>query len=152
MQSNLITISSKYTLISPCYIVGITDNDKATAYQSNNERLDVMFEFQDIESGIKEYRVVIYETRYGVKQKFWPKDSQYNIYNPASPSSTKISSSVDGLSLRDGALYSLHVTALNRALLASSHETNGVTVDTTPPQKPKVNCFVFNDYYYLFPF
>jgi hypothetical protein len=40
--------------------------------------------------------------------------------------------------LKDGALYSLHVTALNRALLASSHETNGVTVDTTPPQKPKV--------------
>ena len=100
--------------------------------------MDVMFEFQDIESGIKEYRVIIYETRYGVKQKFWPKDSHYNISKPLSPSHTKVSTPIDKLSLKDGAMYSLHVTALNRALLASSHETSGVIVDTTPPQEPKV--------------
>lgn len=38
-----------------------------------------------------------------------------------------------GLSLRQGALYSMRVAAVNKAGYMSSFETNGVIIDTTPP-------------------
>ncbi|XP_053407458.1 uncharacterized protein LOC123547213 isoform X2 [Mercenaria mercenaria] len=123
----------------------ISDNNKKLTYQSDNTKMDLTYEFEDPESGIKEYRIIIYETKYGVKQKFWPRDSHYNISQPPTPFFTKITTLLNGLSMTDGAQYSLHVTALNRALLASSHETSGVTVDTTEPQPPKVHIGLFKD-------
>lgn len=98
-----------------------------------------MYEFEDPESGIQEYRTVIYETKFGLKQKFWPPNDHYNISKPSSPYNGKVKTTVENLLMNDGALYTLHVTALNGALLASSHETNGITIDTSPPQAPKVN-------------
>jgi CheY-specific phosphatase CheX len=40
---------------------------------------------------------------------------------------------VAGLSLLNGRQYSVEVTALNKARLATKHESHGVIVDTTPP-------------------
>ena len=122
--------------LSPPILTEISDNIEDHAYQQQNNMMHLKWQFKDEESGIVEYRTVIYETKYGVKQKFWPEHERFNSTIP--PMSGKVSVKLDRLSLQDGALYSLHVTALNGALLATSHESSGVTVDTTPPMAPKV--------------
>jgi hypothetical protein len=38
-----------------------------------------------------------------------------------------------GLRLQNGRKYSVEVTALNKAKLATKHESHGVIVDTSPP-------------------
>ena len=43
-----------------------------------------------------------------------------------------------GLTLHNGASYSVKVTAINRAKMATAMESTGVTVDTTPPVILKV--------------
>ncbi|KAL4222207.1 hypothetical protein ACF0H5_018245 [Mactra antiquata] len=118
---------------------GISETETGLAYQAENSKLHLMWDFMDPESGIQEYRTVIYETKYGVKQKFWPQIEKYNKTVPPTPTFTKTTVTLDNISMKDGATYSLHVTALNRALLSTSHETTGVTIDTTPPDVPKVH-------------
>lgn len=46
---------------------------------------------------------------------------------------------LDGIILQNGALYALQVTAVNRAKMATSEESKGVMVDTTPPVVLRVN-------------
>lgn len=45
-----------------------------------------------------------------------------------------------GLSLRQGALYTVRVAAVNNAGYMSSFETNGVIIDTTPPLVSSSTC------------
>ena len=123
---------------TPPLMTHISDTDGDTPYQSNNESMHLKWKFKDYESGIKEYRTVIFETREGVKQKFWPESSSYNQSVPLSKFSAEMNVVLGNLSLQDGGKYSLHVTSINGALLSTAHESIGVVVDTTPPIAPKV--------------
>lgn len=128
---------------TPPVMTFISDNSQGLMYQSDNTQLQLEWEFYDSESGIDEYRTIIFETRYGVKQKYWPTNERNNITSPISPYSAKIQTSIKGLSLQDGVTYSLQVNALNGARLATAHETKGVTIDTTRPDAPTVRYFCF---------
>ena len=69
----------------------------------------------------------------GRKTKFWPELSDFHPIRLNVTSSTEEQLHLDGLSLQNGAAYSVKVTAINRAKMATAEESEGVTVDTTPP-------------------
>ncbi|WAR20850.1 CRB-like protein [Mya arenaria] len=125
--------------LTPPIMTEISDNDNGQSYQSDNTYLSLKWNFQDEESGISLYRVTIYESIFGNKQKNWPQTEQYNETKPVSPYNGRIHIVLDNLSLKDGHKYSLHVSALNGAKLSTSHETQGCTIDTTPPDLPNVH-------------
>ncbi|KAK7493737.1 hypothetical protein BaRGS_00015066 [Batillaria attramentaria] len=107
--------------------------ENKTRYQQRDDTLDLTWEFQDLDSGIAEYRCQILELFQGRKSKFWPVTDDNHVIrlNATSPPATELH--LDGVKLQNGAAYSLKVTALNRAKMATSEESEGVTIDTTPP-------------------
>lgn len=123
---------------TPPVMTELLDNRLDSNFQSNNTAMDLEWNFYDYESGISEYRVTVFESRYGLKQKFWPKQIPFNVITPLDPFNARIYSPLTEVKLQDGVTYTLHVTALNGGLLSTSHETKGVTIDTTPPNKPEV--------------
>ena len=123
---------------TPPIMTELSDTNTGSLYQSQKSTMHLKWNFRDEESGIKEYRTVIYETKAGVKQRFWPNHSPYNLTNPSSKFSGRMLVTLDQLNMKDGGRYSLHVTSVNGALLSTAHESIGVTVDTTKPNKPKV--------------
>ena len=123
---------------TPPIMTKLSDTENDVPYQSDNTTMHLRWSFKDDESGIKEYRTVIYETKEGIKQKFWPRHSSYNLSEPLSEFSGDIDVLLDNLSLNDGGKYSVHVTSVNGALLSMAHESVGVVVDTTPPRVAKV--------------
>ncbi|XP_046568758.1 uncharacterized protein LOC124277142 [Haliotis rubra] len=102
-------------------------------YQSDSSHLGVKWYFTDEESGILEYRYTIFEKIGGQKKKFWPKDETFAVIEVE-----KADIQLDSLPLTNGAQYTTSVTALNNALLATSVESSGVVIDTTPPTVKKV--------------
>ena len=50
----------------------------------------------------------------------------------------KMERALGDLNMEDGGIYSLHITAFDGALLATAHESSGVTIDTTQPSEPTV--------------
>jgi len=124
-------------LTSPI-MTAMADTLDGGRFQSDNSVMQISWNFEDWESGIEMYKFQIQESYHGVKQAFWPSDNSFKETRPVNPSAGQIQMSVSDLSLKDGATYSLHVTALNRARLSTAHETTGVTVDTSPPSQPKV--------------
>lgn len=125
--------------LTPPILTEISGSEQGVAYQNQKEELRLAWEFRDSESGIEEYRTIIYETKYGIKQKFWPTNDNFNSSKPLSPYVTKTEVTLSNLNMNDGALYTLHVTAINGALLSTAHETDGVTIDTTAPSAPGVH-------------
>ena len=123
---------------TPPIMTEISDSDNSLPYQSDNTMLYLRWNFRDDESGIAEYRTLIYETKHGVKQKIWPQSSPYNVSVPESEIARRMYVILEGLALQDGGKYSLHVTAQNGALMTTAHESVGVIVDTTAPNTPKV--------------
>ncbi|KAK3084977.1 hypothetical protein FSP39_022291 [Pinctada imbricata] len=70
-----------------------------------------------------------------MKTRFWPDNKKYEIFSVDEPFyNTLIKQKLNGLNLQSGAKYSIHVTALNQATMSSSHESEGVIVDTTSPK------------------
>ena len=124
---------------TPPVMTEISDTDSGSLFQSNKSTMHIKWNFRDDESGIKEYRTVIYETKEGIKQRFWPKSTPYNLTSPLSKFSGQMQVTLDQLHMTNGGKYSLHVTSINGALLSTAHESIGVTVDTTPPNEPKVS-------------
>ena len=123
---------------SPPIMTKLSDTENGAPYQSEKTALHLRWSFKDDESGIKEYRTVIYETKEGIKQKFWPKYAAFNSSEPLSEFSGDMNVFLGNLSLSDGGKYSAHVTSINGALLSTAHESKGVVVDTTPPTISKV--------------
>ena len=123
---------------TPPIMTEILDEEHNARFQSNNTAMHLMWNFRDDESGIKEYRTTIFETKEGIKQQFWPEHTPFNLMKPVSEYYGKVDVIVDELALRNGGKYSLHVTAINGALLSTGHESPGVIVDTTAPLAPKV--------------
>jgi len=124
--------------LTPPVMTEMADTRDGSRYQSDNNALNLRWNFEDWESGIKLYKVQILESYHGIKQTFWPITESYNVSYLLNPFDGKIQVSLGGLQMKNGHVYSLHVLALNQAHLSTTHETSGVIVDTTPPLKPKV--------------
>ncbi|KAJ8312545.1 hypothetical protein KUTeg_009918 [Tegillarca granosa] len=109
------------------------DTADGSRYQSSKDKLNLKWKFDDSDSGIKEYRFFINQMMHGIKSRFWPQHEQFTTTTPASQFQALMNKEINGLSLTDGAKYSVHVTAINGALMSTSHESEGVIVDTSPP-------------------
>lgn len=123
---------------TPPALVEMSDSEDSFPFQSNNSVMHLSWHFIDEESGIKEFRTMILETKEGVKQKFWPVDEPYNLSVPVTKFPGKTDVVLENLTLKNGGKYSLHVTSLNGALLSTAHESDGVIIDMTAPNTPKV--------------
>ena len=123
---------------TPPVMTDLSDEENNQPFQSNSTAMHLKWNFRDDESGIKEYRAVIFEMKEGIKQQFWPNHKSYNLMTPVSEYNGNMDVVVDKLGLKDGGKYSVHVTAINGALLSTAHESKGVIVDTTAPRAPKV--------------
>nr|KAG5689777.1 hypothetical protein BaRGS_011578 [Batillaria attramentaria] len=104
-----------------------------TLYQTRSDALDFTWEFRDPESGISEYRCVVLEVFQGTKSRFWPDHQDFHSVQLNETSSTSQRLHLEGLSLMNGGSYSLKVTAVNGAKVATAGESGVVTIDTTPP-------------------
>ncbi|KAK7496780.1 hypothetical protein BaRGS_00011989, partial [Batillaria attramentaria] len=113
--------------------------DNQTQYQTRDDVLHFIWQFEDPESGVAEYRCVISEQKNGGEGQFWPEDADsYVIYlNSTSPTYGDIH--LHNLQLENGAAYSLIVTAVNHAKMATTEQSESVTVDTTPPDVLRVS-------------
>lgn len=107
--------------------------ENRTRYQLRDDVLDFAFEFLDPESGISEYRCVVYQMHQGIKSKFWPAQTDYYLIRLNGTSSTAEQLRLAGQRLQNGGAYSVKVTAMNRARLSRAEESESVTVDTTAP-------------------
>lgn len=126
----------------------LLDTPDGSKYQSSKEQLNIKWKFDDTDSGIKEYRYFINQMMHGTKSRFWPQQEQFVTAIPLSPFQSSMKEEMIGLGLTDGAKYSLHVTAINGALMSTSHESEGVIVDTSPPVMTKV--LLFNKIYFMY--
>ncbi|WAQ98196.1 hypothetical protein MAR_022569, partial [Mya arenaria] len=124
--------------LTPPIMTEISNLDNGQIYQSDNSKLSLTWNYQDEESGIDLYRVTIFESKYGIKQKYWPNGKKYNETKPISAFNGRMQVVLDNLSLEDGSRYSLQVSAINGAKLSTSHETQGCIIDTTFPEPPNV--------------
>ncbi|XP_070206105.1 uncharacterized protein [Littorina saxatilis] len=112
--------------------------ENRTLYQQSQDVLHFLMEFDDPESGVEEYRCVVFEAFHGTKSKIWPELSDFHPISLNVTSSPSQQLHLPGLSLQNGAAYNLKVTAVNRAKMATAEESEAVTVDTTPPDILKV--------------
>lgn len=139
-ESEVTAESNGFTVdLTPPVLQYMSDNNDNAEYQKETSSLTLKWSFIDKESIVTEYRVVILEKRNGITQKFWPADKTFNLTTPVSPYFGEMSIEQKNLTLKEGVTYALKVTALNGAGLSFSHETKGVTVDSSPPNRPKVN-------------
>ena len=83
-------------------------------------------------------RLAILLHAFGTVDPIWPPGKDYEIVEPDPSNDFIAERNITGLSLQNGRRYSLEVTAINHAGLASKHVSHGVTVDTTPPVMQKV--------------
>ncbi|XP_061188852.1 uncharacterized protein LOC133197029 [Saccostrea echinata] len=123
---------------TPPYLISIRDNENGEIYQTDDNFLKLRWQFEDSESGIKEYRYTVYEYLHGTKKRFWPKMEMFLTTLP-NPKSGTVAVDFDEQILVAGAKYSVHVTAINMAQLSTSHESEGVIIDPTPPVIFKVH-------------
>ncbi|KAK3589126.1 hypothetical protein CHS0354_017092 [Potamilus streckersoni] len=122
---------------TPPNILFLEDSQNGEKFQSDKSKLSLRWDFEDAESGIAEYRYVVNELYMGRHRVIVPKNGKFETLIP-SPASL-INLDLNTLNLLDGALYTVQVTALNKAKLSSSHESAGIIVDTSPPSLSKVH-------------
>lgn len=106
-----------------------------TSFQQSDSSLHFTWNFEDSESGLAEYRDVVSQLLHRTKTRFWPLGGtdQHVVKLGQSTWNSTQSLVLPGLSLVNGATYSVKVTAVNWASMAAVEESKGVTVDTTPP-------------------
>ncbi|XP_061168901.1 uncharacterized protein LOC133178169 [Saccostrea echinata] len=122
---------------TPPNLIFIQDNIHKRRYQTNENLLNLRWQFEDEESGIKEYRYAVLESLHGMKKRIWPKTETFLT---AFPNSSMGTTAIDlNKHLLIGATYSVHVIAINVAHLSTAHESEGVTIDPTPPIMVKVH-------------
>ena len=112
-------------------------------FQQDDTSLRFVWKFQDPDSGLAEYRCSVLQRLHGVETQFWPAGGgggtdQHVV--PVNATSEKVTQDLHlpGLSLVNGASYSVKVTAVNKARMSATAGSGGVTVDTTPPVVGKV--------------
>ncbi|XP_061177745.1 uncharacterized protein LOC133186528 [Saccostrea echinata] len=121
---------------TPPNVIMIRDCLSGNGYQADDKNIFLRWKFEDQESDIKEYRVLINRLEAGQKLKIWPENMDYQIFESSSKEAERYNIS---LSLASGYKYFAHITAINRADLSTTHESNGVVIDITPPTLIKVH-------------
>lgn len=124
---------------TPPELVRISTSQQSR-FQQQDDHLDFRWEFRDPESGIAEYRCVVLERYQGQQVQFWPESDQPHVIHPNDSSLAERVQELhlSALRLQHGATYSIEVFAINRAKMAAAEESQGVTIDTTPPVVWKV--------------
>ncbi|KAK7460764.1 hypothetical protein BaRGS_00038811, partial [Batillaria attramentaria] len=102
-------------------------------YQQQDDVLNFTWHFKDPESGIAEYRCVVFENYQGTRSKVWPEQTDFHVIQVDETLPQAHELPLTGMHLYNGGSYSLKVTAVNRAKISTSGETDEVTIDTTPP-------------------
>ncbi|KAJ8321023.1 hypothetical protein KUTeg_002610 [Tegillarca granosa] len=121
--------------LTPPLLVHIGDGNaqgKDIDYQSSDTSLTANFKFYDDESGVDHYKIQIYQLYHGSRHQIFPDPNQDTF--------TK-----SGLSLKQGALYSIRIGATNKAAFVAAFETNGVQIDTSPPKIHWVRVGTFSE-------
>ncbi|XP_052073991.1 uncharacterized protein LOC127711867 [Mytilus californianus] len=133
MRSDGFTIDQTPPIVKYLY-----DTEDGKHYQSNGTRLNLKWEFEDPESGMKEYRYYIEDFHQGQGQKFYPKGQDY-ITLPITEKNITATVVLSNLNLLSGHKYSVKVVAINHADMPTSQESTGVMIDTTPPVLDKIH-------------
>ncbi|XP_013400547.1 uncharacterized protein LOC106166509 [Lingula anatina] len=143
-QMSAVTTDGYFVDLTPPVLNFISQSEEGLLYQSSDSYIYARWQYDDQESGILEYRVTVFQSYHGQKQRFWPYDQRDKSYTMEDGEKQFIFNK-SSLKLDNGAKYSLHVTAINRALLSANYETKGVTVDTTPPVIKDVHVGLFEE-------
>ncbi|XP_066298079.1 uncharacterized protein [Branchiostoma lanceolatum] len=99
-------------------------------YSPSTTDLSVNWEFDDVESGIDHYKLAVFQYHGGSRLQIYP--AQKNNWVTVEGSAAGWTSSAP-LTLVPGARYSVRVSAVNGAGLTTTHDTDGVIIDPTPP-------------------
>lgn len=107
-------------------------------FQQDPTKLEFVWQYQDLESGVAEYRWVIYQHFHRSKTQFLPQPSstdhaQHIIALNETLASVPQFLQLQNLSLVSGAKYILQVTAMNLARMTAVQESRGITIDSSPP-------------------
>ncbi|XP_078616233.1 uncharacterized protein LOC144884654 [Branchiostoma floridae x Branchiostoma japonicum] len=105
------------------------------AYSADASRISANWIFEDQESGIEMYLITVFRKTVGAKRQIYPEREQHVEIDGRE----NTWASPPHLSLIDGAQYIVRVAAVNGAGATTVHETNGVIVDTSPPEMLHVN-------------
>ncbi|XP_035697583.1 uncharacterized protein LOC118430698 [Branchiostoma floridae] len=98
-------------------------------YSADASCISANWIFEDTESGIKKYKISVFRKVAGTKRQIYPERGRTIELNGKETFWTSPAS----LNLLDGSLYSVRVSAVNGAGATTVHETNGVIIDTSPP-------------------
>ncbi|XP_035696857.1 uncharacterized protein LOC118430254 [Branchiostoma floridae] len=107
---------------------------KDRAFSADASRISANWIFEDAESGIEKYKITIFRKSAGTKRQIYPEREQKAEVDGTQNTWT----SPANLSLKDGAFYFVRVTAVNGAGASTVHETDGLIVDTSPPNMDNV--------------
>ncbi|KAK7498950.1 hypothetical protein BaRGS_00009759 [Batillaria attramentaria] len=110
-------------------------------FQDEDSMLNFLWEFEDPESGVTEYRYTVFQVQQGRRTRFWPSTGQgeqvLELNNTQADRAQDLL--LQGLQLLNGASYSVKVTAINGAKMAAVEESASVTIDKTPPVVEQVH-------------
>lgn len=123
--------------LTPPTVVYLMDTENGLKYQSNDSVLYIKWNFLDPDSGIKAYKLVVFQHVAGQRFPVWPTNTKYHSIAVKRADDTEIRKQIQ-MNLKNGAKYSTQVTAVNNALLSTIHESEGVIVDITPPDVMEV--------------
>jgi hypothetical protein len=118
--------------LSPPVLKYIHDTKDGRLYQSDSQTLSYSWKFVDQESGMKLYRLTVFEIYQGMQTKFYPKDEEFI-------STTAENITLSGLSLINGRKYFVQIIAVNNADMPVSHKSEGVIIDTSVPVVSQVS-------------
>ena len=133
--------SSPYTIdLSPPhvnYLVDGSDPAQDIEYQSENDRLSISWDVEDLVSGVDTIEIAVLEQREGRRVLFHPDPLTLGLYKEEIDS-TLVSYTLRNILLTHGAKYIAVVTFTNGAGLAVEYETSGVTIDLSLPVVSRV--------------
>ncbi|XP_019624877.1 PREDICTED: uncharacterized protein LOC109470382 isoform X2 [Branchiostoma belcheri] len=144
--SVVVTESDGYTMDTTAPLMRFIGDGSQTGtdlrYSASITDLSVNWDFEDPESGIDHYKLAVFQYHGGSRQQIYP--AQKNDWVIVEGSAAGWTNS-DPLSLVPGARYSVRVSAVNGAGLTTTHDTDGVIVDPTPPSNLHVAVDVMPD-------
>lgn len=102
-------------------------------YQTNKSVVNAVWEIVDAESGIRYYEVTLLQLISGSRMRVWPPVS---VDGPIAERLTENATSwtKSAIQLSSGGKYIVSLTAVNKAGLMATHETDGFVIDEFPPQ------------------
>ncbi|VDI73733.1 Hypothetical predicted protein, partial [Mytilus galloprovincialis] len=102
---------------------------KDLEFQSDTTSLSSNFKFIDEESGLDHFKIQIYQKHQNIRSQIVPEIHNDWIELDDADLKEFVDNSV---TLRQGAVYSVRVGAVNKAGFMAAFETNGVKIDITP--------------------